>query len=523
VTRAGRLALSLLTAVGSGACHSQSDLLTRRDGGASGAPGMAGAGGSGGAAGARGSRGGSAGDGAAGSGGATGDGGGGSTGGAAGSGGAAGGGGRGSDGGAAGGGGGGAGGGAVGGGGVAGGGAAGGGAVGGAAASGGEMAGGGGAAGGCVPQGNGRTPLQAPLYDTVFPIILPPGTNPNAVVIGDVTGDGRADVVLGSGWVDGAAYAGILVLPQLASGALGAPIMYPGGNTSSLFTGLQLVDMNGDQRLDLVFPVASGIGLMLQTASGTFGPAMEFPTGRTPEMVGVRDVDSDGRMDLVASTCETEPFEIVAACGWLQTTPGTFSGPQNVDGPIGPLIGDVDGDGRDDVVSYGSGYGGIGLWLRLPGGGLAPSIQLLTGGVSTQGVGITDANDDCRPDLVFGVAGTGPDDAQLRVLQQTAPGTFSAPISVQSYDLPTNLAIADVDGDGRDDVVILDVGARAFSVHRRLAAGGFAAAERYAFQWLQVMGPQMMAVGDIDGDGRPDVVGVDGERSELAVALHRRP
>jgi hypothetical protein len=37
------------------------------------------------------------------------------------------------------------------------------------------------------------------------------------------------------------------------------------------------------------------------------------------------------------------------------------------------------------------------------------------------------------------------------------------------------------------------------------------------------MGPQMMAVGDIDGDGRPDVVGVDGERSELAVAYHRRP
>jgi hypothetical protein len=500
----------LLSAVGGLACHSQTDLLTRRDGGAAGASGTAGTGGSGGAAGAGGSSGG-----AAGTGGTTGGRGGSAGSAAAGRGGSAGGGS----------GGGGSGGGGSGGDGSVGGGLGGGGAGGGGSGglgSGGGGSGGGGPAGNCVPQGNGRTPQAAPLYDNVFPISLPAGTVPNAVVIGDVTGDGRADVVLRSGWVDDSADAGILVLPQLASGGLGAPIMYPAANTAAWFTGLRLADVNGDQRPDVVFPVPSGIGLMLQTAAGTLAPAMEFPTGRGPDIVAVRDVDADGRMDLLATGCELEPFEIVAACAWLQTTPGAFSGPQIVDAPIGPLVADVDGDGLDDVVNYGPSNGWIDLSLGLPAGGLAPSVQILTGGESTSDVGLTDANDDCRADLVFGVEATGAG-AQLRVLLQTAPGTFSAPISVQSYNGPMNLEIADVDGDGRDDVVMLNLGGRAFSVHRRLAAGGFAAVERYAFQWLQISSPQMMAVGDIDSDGLPDVVGVDGERSELAVAMHRRP
>ncbi len=504
-----------MTAVSGLACHSESDLLTQRDGGAAGASGMAGAGGSGGAAGHGGSSGG-----AAGTGGATGGRGGGAGTGAA-IGGASGGGGSGGDGSGGGGAGGdGAGGGGSGGGGSGGGGLGGGGS--GGVGSGGGGWGGSGPADNCVPQGNGRTTQAAPLYDNVFPIPLPAGTRPNAVVIGDVTGDGRADVVLRSGWVDAPADAGIVVLPQLASGGLGAPSMYPAANTAAWFTGLQLADVNGDQRLDVVFPVPSGIGLMLQTASGTLAPAMEFPTGRGPDIVAVRDVDADGRMDLIATGCELVPYEIVRACAWLQTTPDIFTGPQEVDAPIGPLVGDIDGDGLDDVVFYGSSNGWIDLALQLPGGGLAPWVQILTGGDSTSDVGLTDANDDCRADLVFGVEATGAG-GQLRVLLQTAPGTFSAPISVQSYNGPTNLEIADVDGDGRDDVVMLNLGGRAFSVHRRLAAGGFAAVERYAFQWLQVSSPQMMAVGDIDSDGLPDVVGVDGERSELAVAMHRRP
>jgi hypothetical protein len=378
---------------------------------------------------------------------------------------------------------------------------------------------------GSCPHGNGRAPQLAPLFGNAVLTTVPSDLIPRVVAIGDVTGDGRADVVIGAGCADGPICARLIVFPQQASGALGAPIVYPVSDTMQTITDLDVVDVDGDQRLDVVLPAASGVGLMLQTTSGTLGPLMEFPTGQTPYEVAARDVDSDGRVDLIAGSCRLEPdVDVYVTCGWLQTAPGTFSGPQNLDVPgytplIGPLIGDVNGDGRDDLVSYGN---SIDLSLQLPGGGFAPPVSLpLEGVLGTQGAGITDANDDCLPDLVFSMFGNG-SDARLGVMLQTPSGAFAAPTFVQSYELPTTLVVVDVDGDGRDDAVVLNDAWGAFSVHRRLAAGGFTVAERYAFFFISEIGSHMFTVGDVNSDGLPDVVGVDGQTSTLAVSYHRQ-
>jgi hypothetical protein len=89
----------------------------------------------------------------------------------------------------------------------------------------------------------------------------------------------------------------------------------------------------------------------------------------------------------------------------------------------------------------------------------------------------------------------------------TSPG---APTLLDSYDNPRSSVVADVDGDGRDDIVLVHVGWNAVGVYRGLPSGGVAAEERYPFSNLGG-GGDLIAVGDINGDGRPDVVGVVNE------------
>ena len=67
------------------------------------------------------------------------------------------------------------------------------------------------------------------------------GNRPDSVAIGDITSDGRADVVVG---IDGV---GVQVFPQLSSGALGSPAMYASSNTGKI----RLGQLNGDGRLDV--------------------------------------------------------------------------------------------------------------------------------------------------------------------------------------------------------------------------------------------------------------------------------
>ena len=367
--------------------------------------------------------------------------------------------------------------------------------------------------GGCTPQGNGQAPQAAPLFDSPVTVSLPADTNADAVAIGDVTGDGRADIVVASGYGDPSGHTGLIVIPQEASGALGAPIVYDLSGTAALVDEIILVDVDDDQRLDVVLPVVGGVGVMLQLPSGALAPLATIPSITTPAgLIGPGDFNADGRTDLVVGGGEM-PLGV-----YLQTAPGTYSGPQNFEAPGGMLlVGDVDGDGRDDLVAYGLGQGWITLLPQLPGGGFAPFSQIYTGGVAVNGVVIADVNGDCQPDLLFSVSGNP---GYVGVALQTSADTFAAPTTLASYDLGENLALADVDGDGRADLVVLHLGYQAIGVYRRLASGAFDAEELYPFAFIQNSGQFIMAVGDIDGDGRPDVVAVDGD---LTVAYHHHP
>src|SRR5205807_1568483 len=119
-----------------------------------------------------------------------------------------------------------------------------------------------------------------------------------------------------------------------------------------------------------------------------------------------------------------------------------------------------------------------------------------------------DLNGDGRPDLA--VANYGANTVSV-LLNTTAPGA-ATPSFAPRLDFPTgtnpfSVAIGDLNGDGRPDLAAANCGANTVSVLRNTTAPG-AATPSFAARQDFATGtePRSVAVGDLNGDGRPDLV-----------------
>jgi hypothetical protein len=172
--------------------------------------------------------------------------------------------------------------------------------------------------------------------------------------VGDVNNDGLQDVIVMSG--QSYAYNNIGVLLQQQDGTLGLPVYYDlGGDV--LTQGVAVGDVNSDNRSDIVVSYGgnrpnSGVGAFLQNASGTMDSSVNYASYDCPEAIEISDVNLDGRKDV-----------IVLHGGWnaagvfLQGETGALLPYELYDipyashyNPNGLDVGDINGDGADDIV-----------------------------------------------------------------------------------------------------------------------------------------------------------------------------
>lgn len=363
----------------------------------------------------------------------------------------------------------------------------------------------------CGPSG---TAQPAPLFDPAqtVPFDRTFG-DADSVAIGDVTGDGRNDVVVtfsrttdSSGTVE--------VRPQTPSGQLGAPVRYTVGRLPSQGP-LAIGDLNGDGRLDLVIGQGNGIGVMLQTPQGALDAPRLYPAS-VPYVIAVGDFNHDGRTDVASLDWAGPAIEI-----HLQGPGGgllpAVAYPVPHYGFDDLVVGDVNGDGLDDLV-VSSLQAGLSFPVLLQQGDGSFSSPMLSPLPDTpRGIAAGDVTGDCRSDVVVTYGGNRPY-SFIASLAQTAGGGLSPAVSLPSYDIPSDVAIADVDGDGAGDVVVVHAGWYAVGVYRQRPGGTLAPEERYGFGGVN-FGPLKLAVGDINGDGRPEVVSPD--YGALFVLYHR--
>lgn len=368
---------------------------------------------------------------------------------------------------------------------------------------------------------------------------------PTDVAVVDLDGDGRADVVTLATvkLFQGGAFEGQLqVYLQTAPGLFAPPDTYAVGSFPWRVYG---VDLDGDGVRDLVFtdPDARKISWMRQDpqARGHFLPTEVIDSGLNAYELGVGDLNGDGVPDLAIPDA-TQGVTRMALRYQDPLHRGSFLPRGELATPGAPdnlVAGDIDGDGRTDLFTWihtaSSGYtanGLLGLSLQGADGKLGTFVNLATRtGLNVQRLALGDADGAGRRALL---AYFTPSElgfrALLAALPQDSAGVFSAPVytDVNALDGREDVVFADLNGDGRTDAALagsFPVGSPSvmkskLNLLMQSGSGALSLATTFELPFLA----SRLGAGDLDGDGRPDLVLLDShDQAYVLMQSHSSP
>jgi hypothetical protein len=352
----------------------------------------------------------------------------------------------------------------------------------------------------------------------------------------------------------------LLVLSALSLNAQNAPagcrpdfVAATSYTAASSILGVAAIDMNGDGRPDLITTAQSyqtALSVRLGQPDGSLGPAIEKDTNDYPyaSVVGLftndsdpdivvansvlrlykgngdgslqdpvlidpnlysfvqsGDVNGDGKADLVALGYFNGEIDV-----FLGNGDGTFQPPVSTPNDFGiftPAIGDVNGDGKADIVAP-TGGPSLKVYLSNGDGTFAPPADVVLG--AAMAVTLADVTSDGVLDILAIVNGS-----LVGVLVGNGDGTFQAAVLYDAGPAPTAVLAADIDGDGLADLAVSSAQMASVWILRGLPSGGFGPPAAYGADY----GAHYLAAADFGLDGRLDLVA--GSDSIARVSLLR--
>jgi len=331
------------------------------------------------------------------------------------------------------------------------------------------------------------------------------GSGPSSVAIGDLNGDGKADLAVANG-----GGTSVSVFLNNGNGTFAGKVDYTtGSNPNSVAIG----DLNGDGRADLAVANQNGgsnsVSVLLNNGNGTFAGKVDYTTGSNPYSVAIGDLNGDGRPDLAVANYSSTSVSV-----FLNNGNGTFAGKVDYTAGSNPesvAIGDLNGDGRPDLAVANGGSTSVSVFLNKGNGTFAPKVDYTTGS-NPISVAIGDLNGDGRPDLAVANYSS----TSVSVFLNNGNGTFAGKVDYTAGSNPYLVAIGDLNGDGKADLAVANWNSTSVSVFLNNGNGTFAGKVDYTTG----SHPFSVAIGDLNGDGRPDLAVANNSSTSVSVFLN---
>jgi hypothetical protein len=418
---------------------------------------------------------------------------------------------------------------------------------------------------------------------TFRPGIISGGPVPalRSIAVGDFNGDGKLDIAAASDCLsaqDCSSGSMVILLGNGDGTFTGTGVSYPLGGVVSQANAITVGDLNSDGKADLVVtlacapvvaPCQGAVSVYLGNGDGSFQAPNSYPTvgnGGIPVVIG--DFNKDGKPDVLVATPDSNlvffPGKGDGTLGNASSTPlppygaqaiaaGDFNGDGNLDVAVGAsqfasvafgngdgtfqtptaynlnptlpeaaesiVVADMNGDGKPDlIVGEGSAFNRTTLLLNDGSGSFTNMSSFQLGGWQSASIGVGDFNGDGKNDIVLLSGGAGDsqnqgEDGTLSVLLGNGDGTMrsaryiseSTPVANTTRGLA--VAAADFNGDGFQDLIYQACSntissSCGFTLLLADGAGGYQPPALFS---APVSGSHFLALGDFNHDGKPDV------------------
>ena len=365
----------------------------------------------------------------------------------------------------------------------------------------------------------------------------------DGAALGDLDGDGLLDIATLKGDRKFALFRNLGVEGGISTESFAAKVEIPTGDLGQgNITAVELADYDNDGKKDIATfsrgrdddPIFEG-GIAVTRNISTPGN-LAFETAErfyvlTISCVDITsaDIDGDGRLDLLATSGSFRIAKNISTPGKIE-----FASMRSFDPTLGTIThGDINGDGKPDVIVTGVAGGGyLILENQSTPGAMAFAAPVTMPGSIVSGVTITDLDNDQKPDLLF-YRGNAFNDYSFVIkknIHTSGPITaasFGPDIIISTTGRAYQQTVGDINGDGRPEILII--------ANSGSAGHGFIVFENYSetgvldensfgqevfFEETTTGVLSYPMIGDIDGDNKPDVVtcgSSDGGDVQLAI------